>query len=93
MRPADAAQQLRYAVGSRTGSSEYELDYWEANAYQDVFADVADRGDLSDVMNVIEAIGDRSADGRRPTAVEARRIADRILTPGGRPLADGGDGD
>lgn len=93
MRPADAAQQLRYAVASRTDSSEYELDYWEANAYEDVFADVADRGDLSDVMNVIEAIGDRSADGRRPTSVEARQIADRILSPGGRPLTDGGDGD
>ena len=93
MRPADAAQQLRYAVAARTDSGEYELDHWEAHAYEDVFADIADRGDLSDVMNVIEAIGDRSADGRRPTSVEARQIADRILSPGGRPLTDGGDGD
>ena len=93
MRPSDAAQQLRYAVASRSGSSDYELAHWEANAYEDVFADVADRGDLSDVMNVIEAIGDRSADGRPTTEVEARQIADRIVSPGGRPLTDGGDGD
>ena len=92
MRPADAAQQLRYAVAARTDSAEYELAHWEANAYEDVFADVADRGDLSDVMHVIEAIGDRAADGRLPTAVEARRIADRVVSPGGRPLTDGGDG-
>jgi len=93
MHPSDAAQQLRYAVTSRSGSSDYELAHWEAHAYEDVFADVDERGDLSDVMNVIEAIGDRSADGRPPTSVEAREIADRILSPGGRPLTDGGDGD
>jgi hypothetical protein len=92
MNPADAAQQLRYAVASRSGVSDYELDHWEAKAYEDVFADVADRGDLSDVMSVIEAIGDRTAEGRPPTAVEARQIADRTLSPGGRPLTDGGDG-
>ena len=91
MHPADAAEQLRYAVAARTNSAEYELDHWEAHAYEDVFADIADRGDLSDVMNVIEAIGDRSAEGRPPTSVEARRLADRILSSGGRPLADGGD--
>lgn len=91
MRPADAAQQLRYAVASRTDTSDYELAHWEAHAYEDLFADVADRGDLSDVMDVIAAIGDRAADGRPPTAVEARRIADRTLSPGGRPLTDGGD--
>lgn len=90
MHPADAAEQLRYAVAARTNSAEYELDHWEAHAYEDVFADVADRGDLSDVMNVVEAIGERSAEGRPPTSVEARRLADRILSPGGRPLADGG---
>lgn len=91
MRPADAAQQLRYAVASRTDTSDYELTHWEAHAYEDLFDDVADRGDLSDVMTVIEAIGDRAADERPPTAVEARRIADRTLSPGGRPLTDGGD--
>jgi len=93
MRPSDAAQQLRYAVASRTDTSDYELTHWQAHAYEDVFADVADRGDLTDVMNVIQAIGDRSADGRPPTSVEARQIADRVLSPGGRPLTDGGDGD
>lgn len=93
MRPSDAAQQLRYAASSRSGTSDYELDHWEAHAYEDVFADVADRGDLSDVMNVIEAIGDRSADGRPPTSVEARQIADQILPSDGRPLTDGGDQD
>ncbi len=93
MRPADAAEQLRYAVAARTETSEYELAHWEAHAYEDVFADIADRGDLSDVMDVVEAIGDRAADGRPPTSVEARQIADRILSPTGRPLTDGGDGD
>ena len=93
MHPADAAQQLQYAVASRTDTSDYQLAHWEATAYEDVFADVAERGDLSDVMNVIEAIGDRAVDGRRPTPVEARQIADRILSPGGRPLTDGGDED
>jgi hypothetical protein len=93
MRPSDAAQQLRYAVASRTDGSDYELTHWEARAYEDVFADVTDRGDLSDVMAVIEAIGDRSADGRPPTAAEARRLADRVVSPGGRPLTDGGDGE
>jgi hypothetical protein len=93
MRPADAAQQLRYAVASRTGTSDYELAHWEAHAYEEVFADVDERGDLSDVMNVVQAIGDRAADGRPPTSIEAREIADRVLSPGGRPLTDGGDED
>ena len=92
MRPADAAQQLRYAVASRD-TSDYRLTHWEAHAYDDVFADVAERGNLSDVMTVIEAIGNRAADGRQPTTAEARRIADRTLSPDGRPLTDGGDGE
>ena len=91
MRPADAAQQLQYAVASRPDTSEYRLAHWEATAYEDVFADVAERGDLSDVMDVVEAIGDRAADGRQPTPAEARRIADRTLSPGGRPLTGGSD--
>jgi len=93
MRPADAAKQLQYAVASRTDTSDYRLAHWETAAYEDVFADVAKRGDRSDVMRVIEAIGDRAVDGRRPTPAEARRIADRVVSPGGRPLTDGGDQD
>jgi hypothetical protein len=91
MRPSDATRQLQYSVASRVDTSDYQLAHWEAATYEDVFADVVERGDLSDVMTVIEAIGDRAAEGRRPTEVEARRIADRILSPGGRPLTDGGN--
>lgn len=87
MRPEDAARQLSYAVDSR---SDYRLTYWEAHAYDDVFADVAEAGDLSDVTRVVAAIGDRAADERPPTPEEARRIADRTLAG---VLTDGGDAD
>ncbi|WP_311172636.1 hypothetical protein [Halobellus ordinarius] len=91
MRPSDAARQLQYAVASRTDTYDYEISHWEANAYEDVFADVADRGDLTDVMSVVQELGDRFADGSRPSQAEARQIANGIVTAGGRPLADGGD--
>ncbi|MFB6089707.1 MAG: hypothetical protein ABEJ97_01495 [Halobellus sp.] len=91
MNPSDAARQLRYAVASRTDTYDYEISYWEAHAYEDVFAEVADRGDLSDVMTVVEELGDRFVDGTRPSPAEARQIADGILTAGGRPLTDGGE--
>ena len=92
MHPSDAARQLRYAVASDSDTYDYEISHWEANAYEDVFADVAERGDLDDVMNVVEALGDRFVDGTRPSPAEARRVADGVLTAGGRPLTDGGDG-
>jgi hypothetical protein len=91
MHPSDAARQLQYAVASQTGTDDYEISHWEANAYEDVFAEVADRGDLTDVMSVVQALGERCADGSRPSPAEARQIADGIVTAGGRPLADGGD--
>ncbi len=91
MNPSDAARQLRYAVASQADTYDYEISHWEAHAYEDVFAEVADRGDLSDVMNVVEELGDRFVDGTRPSAAEARQIADGVLTAGGRPLTDGGE--
>ncbi|RLM57443.1 hypothetical protein DVK02_06655 [Halobellus sp. Atlit-31R] len=92
MHPSDAARQLRYAVASKTETYDYEISHWEANAYKDVFAAVDERGDLSDVMAVVEELGDRFVDGTRPSPAEARQIADGVLTAGGRPLTDGGDG-
>ncbi|MFA1611491.1 hypothetical protein [Halobellus rubicundus] len=91
MNPSDAARQLQYAVASQADTYDYEISHWEAHAYEDVFAEVADRGDLSDVMNVVEELGDRFVDGTRPSAAEARQIADGVLTAGGRPLTDGGE--
>jgi len=91
MRPSDAARQLQYAVASQTDTYDYEISYWEAHAYEDVFADVSERGDLSDVMSVVDELGTRFVDGTRPSPAEAREIADGVLTAGGRPLADGGD--
>ncbi|SDX84733.1 hypothetical protein [Halobellus clavatus] len=91
MNPSDAARQLRYAVASDSDTYDYEISHWEANAYEDVFADVADRGDLNDVMTVVEELGDRFVDGTRPSAAEAQQIADGVLTAGGRPLTDGGE--
>ncbi|MDQ2055090.1 MULTISPECIES: hypothetical protein [Halobellus] len=92
MNPSDAARQLRYAVASKTDTYDYEISHWETHAYEDVFAEVAQEGDLSDVMDVVEELGSRFVDGTRPSPAEARQIADGVLTAGGRPLTDGGDG-
>jgi hypothetical protein len=91
MDPSDAARQLQYAVASRADTYDYEISHWEANAYEDVFAEVAERGELTDVMSVVSELGDRCVDGSRPSPAEARKIADGVLTAGGRPLTDGGD--
>ena len=92
MRPSDAARQLQYAVASQADTYDYEISYWEAHAYEDVFADVSDQGSLSDLMTVVEELGSRFDDGTRPSPAEARKIADGVLTAGRRPLTDGGDG-
>ncbi|MGQ4554984.1 hypothetical protein [Halobellus sp. GM3] len=92
MHPSDAARQLQYAVASKADTDDYQIGHWETHAYQDVFADVADRGELSDVMSVVEELGDRCCEGSHPTPAEAREIADGVLSAGGRPLTDGGDG-
>ncbi|MFB6251315.1 MAG: hypothetical protein ABEI27_06460 [Halobellus sp.] len=91
MHPSDAVRQLRYSVASDSETYDYEISHWEANAYGDVFADVAEQGELDDVMSVVEELGDRFVDGTRPSAAEARQIADGVLTAGGRPLTDGGE--
>ncbi|WP_336025053.1 hypothetical protein [Halobellus salinisoli] len=92
MRPSDAARQLQYAVASQADTYDYEISYWEAHVYEDVFADVSEHGTLSDVMSVVEALGDQFVEGTRPSPADAREIADGVLTAGGRPLTDGGDG-
>ncbi|ERG95113.1 hypothetical protein [Haloquadratum walsbyi] len=91
MNSSDAARQLRYAVTTQTETYDYEVSHWEANAYEDIFDDVIDAGDLSDVMSVIKRISAEFDDGTRPSVTEARKLADSVLTTGGRPITDGGD--
>lgn len=91
MRPADAVRQLEYAVAPTTGSYDYEITHW-ASAYEEVFADVTERGDLYDVMNVIEQVCDECSEESRPSPEQVEVVADSVLTSGGRPLTDGGDG-
>jgi hypothetical protein len=87
MRPADAVRQLEYAVET----DDYDVGYF-ASMYEDVFADVTERGDLSDTMAVIERLGSEFTDDSRPSPSRAQTLADTVLTSGGRPLTDGGDG-
>ncbi|CAJ53011.2 uncharacterized protein HQ_2904A [Haloquadratum walsbyi DSM 16790] len=91
MHPSDATRQLRYAVTTQTDQYDYAISHWEANAYEDVFADVIDSGDLSDVMSVVKRLSAEFDNGTRPSVAEARELADSVLTAGGRPLTDGGD--
>jgi hypothetical protein len=91
MRPADAARQLQYAVASQTNTYDYEVSHWEAHAYEDVFADVIEQGELDDVMTVVETLGDEFSEESRPTVARARTVADDVLTANGRPLTDGGE--
>ena len=91
MHPSDAARQLQYAVAAKEANDDYQINHWETHAYEDVFADVAERGELTDVMDVISELGDRCVGCSRPSPEEAREIADGVLTAGGRPLTDGGD--
>lgn len=90
MRPADAARQLQYAVASRTDNDDYQIDHWEAHAYEDVFADVLQRGELADVMNVVETLGGEFTEDSRPSPDRAQIVADDVLTANGRALTDGG---
>ncbi|SFR58991.1 hypothetical protein [Halogeometricum limi] len=90
MHPADAARQLRYAVAKETNTYDYEVSHWEAHAYEDVFADVIERGDLSDVMSVVETLGAEFSEESRPTPDRARVVADDVLSSNGRALTDGG---
>ncbi|MFC6824826.1 hypothetical protein [Halopelagius fulvigenes] len=91
MRPADAVRQLEYAVAPTTGTYDYELTHW-ASAYEEAFADVTERGDLHDVMNVIEQVCEECSEDSRPSPEQVEVVADSVLTSGGRPLTDGGDG-
>lgn len=91
MHPTDAVRQLEYAVAPTTGSYDYEITHW-ADAYEDVFADVTERGDLYDVMNVIEQVCEECSEDSRPSPEQVEMVADSVLTSGGRPLTDGGDG-
>jgi hypothetical protein len=90
MRPADAARQLEYAVASKRDSYDYELGHW-AHTYEDVFADVIERGELADVMAVVERLGEEFDGEGHPSPTRAQTVADSVLTAGGRPLTDGGD--
>ncbi|SFG34533.1 hypothetical protein SAMN04488063_1751 [Halopelagius inordinatus] len=90
MHPADAVRQLEYAVAPTTGSYDYEITHW-ADAYEDVFADVTERGDLYDVMSVIEQVSKDCSEDSRPSPEQVKVVADSVLTDGGRPLTDGGD--
>ena len=90
MRPSDAARQLQYAVASKADTYDYQITHWETHAYEDVFADVAERGELTDVMTVVSELGDRCVDDCHPSQAEAREIADSVLGDG-RTLTDGGD--
>ena len=90
MHPADAARQLQYAVASRTSTDDYQMDHWDARAYEDVFADVVERGELSDVMAVVESLGDEFSEESRPSPDRAQIVADNVLTSDGRALTDGG---
>ena len=88
MRPADAAKQLQYAVASQT--DDYQVKHWEAHAYNDVFADVVEQGELDDVMAVVETLGGEFTEESRPSVDRARVVADDVLTENGRMLTDGG---
>lgn len=90
MHPADAAKQLQYSV-VRRNSDDYEMNHWEAHAYEDVFADVVERGELADVMTVVETLGEEFSEDSRPSVSRAQTVADDILTENGRPLTDGGE--
>jgi hypothetical protein len=46
MRPSDATRQLQYAVTTQTEQYDYEISHWEANTYEEIFADVIESGDL-----------------------------------------------
>lgn len=92
MRPVDAVRQLEYAVAPSTGTYDYEICHW-ANAYEEAFAEVAERGTLADVMTVVERVGDECTEDSRPSPERVRAVADSVLAGGGRPLTDGGDGD
>lgn len=89
MRPADAARQLEYAV-AKTSTDDYAVRHWEANAYESVFADVVEQGDLADVMSVVDALSEEFSDSSRPSPDRARVVADEVLTSNGRVLTDGG---
>jgi hypothetical protein len=91
MRPSDATRQLQYAVTTQTEQYDYEISHWEANTYEEIFADVIESGDLSDVMSVIKRLSAEFDTGTRPSVAEARKLADGVLTAGGRPITDGGD--
>ncbi|ADQ66948.1 hypothetical protein GL213_06820 [Halogeometricum borinquense] len=91
MHPADAARQLQYAVASETNTYDYEVSHWEAHAYEDVFADVIEQGELSDVMAVVETLGNEFTEESRPSPARARSVADDVLKSNGRPLTDGGE--
>lgn len=88
MRPADAAKQLQYAVASQ--SDDYQVKHWEATAYNDVFADVVERGELDDVMTVVETLGNEFTEESCPSVDRARVVADDVLTQNGRMMTDGG---
>lgn len=90
MRPADAARQLRYATAPDASRDDYQVTHWESHAYEDVFADVIEQGGLSDVMAVIETLGEECDEASRPSPARARAVADDVLTTDGRPLTDGG---
>jgi hypothetical protein len=90
MNPDDAAKQLQYTINSSTDTRDYTITYWESKVYQDAFAEVTERGSLSDVMDLISQLGVECDAKSRPSPDEACQLADRILSGQSQPLTDGG---
>ncbi|WP_313690813.1 hypothetical protein [Halorarum halobium] len=83
MRPREAVRQLEYAIDATTTDGGRRC----AVTYRRTFERVADDGTGADVADLAAALGTEVRQGNRPSPVEARREADRVLgvaTDGGR---------